>query len=461
MNLRFPHTFAIVTLATTCAAVAGLGLPAAAQVVPPAPTSVPDPLSLSQAISIALAHQPQQYIAATQRTSASGTVTQAQAQYFPAVTPSYTYEHDSAARFASGIGHTNNTTSGSTVSVDITQQIFDTGKRELTNAQARRGVDVAKYNSVDVQQQVIDNVTRDYYNLLRAIDLVKVAESQVKSAQTEVDQVQAQITAGTSAAASIYQARATLANSQVTLLQDQTGVTNASATLKNDLGVDSNSVVDPVPLVAGDQLPPPPPSTPEKSLADYVAIAYANRPDLKAQQAEVERQNEAVKIAQLGTLPQLAGTYDFVYDPVNDFGTTGSDSRLMLTASYPLFDAGSSRAAVRIAQASRDAAKDTLQADQNNVHLAVEQALATRTQALNSATLAQTALQAAQVNYDSAVAQQREGLLTVVDVITAQATLAQAQQNYVGTVYDFYVADAALRRAIGQNDVPASSTASP
>ena len=452
MNSKKSLTLAFKTI-TLLTASASLSTPASAQVVPAAPTTLPSPLSLDQAVAIALAHQPQQFIAATQRTAASGAVTQAQSKYLPTVTPSYTYEIDSSAQFNKGLGHTKNTTSGSQVNIDLSQQIFDNGTRELTNAQARRQADIARYNAHDVKQQVINNVTRDYYGLLRAIDLVKVADSQVKSAQTEVDQVQAQISAGTVAAASAYQAKATLANAQVLQLTDQAGVRTASALLKNDLGVDSTTVVEPVPLSTGDQLPPPPPAETEKPLEDYLATAYANRPDLKEQQAAVEQQDENVKAAELAVGLQLGGNYEFVYNPVNDFGSTGSDSRLLLTASYPLFDGGFFHAAVKIAQASRDAAKDTLQADRNNVHLAVEQALATRTQALNSASLAQTALQAAQVNYDSAVAQQREGLLTVVDVITAEATLAQAQQNYVATIYDFYIADADLQRAIGMNDI--------
>src|SRR5437879_8806864 len=90
-------------LMTTCA----LSIRSHAQVVPTAPTTLPDPLSLDQAIDIALGHQPQQFIAATQRTAASGAVTQAQSKYFPSITPTYDYEIDSSAQFNKGSGHTN------------------------------------------------------------------------------------------------------------------------------------------------------------------------------------------------------------------------------------------------------------------------------------------------------------------------------------------------------------------
>lgn len=439
-------------------AAAAAALPANAQTVPSPPATVPNPLSLDQAISIAMAHQPSRFIAATQETSASGAIEQAHSQYFPQVTPSYSYIQNSSTSFQSSAPN------GGTTEVDATEEVFDNGKRELVNAQARRQLEEARDSSRDVKQQVIDTVTRDYYGLLRAIDLVKVADSQVKSSQTEVDQVNAQIKAGTSAAASVYQADATLANAQVTLLTDQAGVTTASAQLKNDIGVDSTQDVAPVPLSNDDQLPPAPPAETPRPLDDYLTIAYANREDLKAQTVEVARQDELVKEAEVNAGPQVTGTIDEEYlkEPdVEAFEPAGWDTRSMLTASWPIFDGGFNKGAIKIAQAARDSARDTLVQDRNNVHLAVEQDLATRTQALNSASLAETALQAAQVNYDSSVAEQREGLLTVVDVITAEATLAQAQENYVSTIYSFYIADADLQRAIGTNDVTPTKSPTP
>lgn len=72
-----------------------LPLGAACQVVPPAPTTLPAPLTLAQAVAIALAHQPQQFLAHTQVTQAQGQKQQARAQYFPTLTPSYQYQNHS------------------------------------------------------------------------------------------------------------------------------------------------------------------------------------------------------------------------------------------------------------------------------------------------------------------------------------------------------------------------------
>ena len=63
---------------------------------------------------------------------------------------------------------------------------------------------------------------------------------------------------------------------------------------------------------------------------------------------------------------------------------------------------------------------------------------------------AEAAQQAAQINFEAATESRREGVGDIIDVITAQTLLVQAQTNFVQAVYDFYVADAQLARAVGQ-----------
>jgi outer membrane protein TolC len=88
----------------------------------------------------------------------------------------------------------------------------------------------------------------------------------------------------------------------------------------------------------------------------------------------------------------------------------------------------------------------------------VEQAYATRAESLQATSLAQAAVTAAQVNYDAAIESRRAGIGTVLDVTTAQATLTQAQDQYVVAVYNFYIADAQLQRDMGRNDAPLPPT---
>ena len=464
-------------------------LPGFCQVAPPPPLSLPTPLSLPQAIALALRQQPQQYLARTQVTQAQGQKLQAQSQYFPTLTPSYQYQNNSQTLYGVNSGQTSTvtttgggttgtgttgtgTTTGTTgtttqvlspinevsivrgggLSVGLSQTLFDTGQREAANTEARRAVDAAVANNQNTRQAIILNVTQDYYQLLLNEDLVKVALAQVARFQQTVDVTQAQIDAGTTAAKDIYQAKSDLANAQVTLLNNRNAVQTASATLKNALGVNLNGVVQIAPLTAGDQLPPVPISPQTLSLENAVAAAFGARPDVRQQQAIVQSNQAALQLAQRQAGLTIRGDYVLSYRATNDVGTRGANSQLLLTGSYPLFDAGLARGAVRIAQAGRDSALNQLELIRQQVRLEAEQAYTTRETNLEAAGLAQAAVTAAQVNYDAAIASRKEGIGTVLDITTAQATLTQAQSQYVTAVYNFYIADAQLQRAIGRND---------
>ena len=462
----------------------GLAAPAVCQVVPPAPRSLPTPLTLSEAIAIALTHQPQQFIARDQITQAQGQKQQAQSRYFPTLTPTYQYQNTSQTAFGlngtaapitttgtgTGTTGTGTTTTGTTfgqtggvnelsvvrgggLAVSLSQTLFDNGSREAANAEARRALDAADFGNAGTRQNTILTVTQDYYQLLLAADLVKVADAQVARYQQAVTVTQAQIAAGTVAAKDVYQAQSDLANAQVTRLQDQNQVRLASSILKNALGVATNELVQPAPLAPGGQLPPVPIPGPAQTLDEVLAVAFANRPDLRQQEATAAGQNAALRLARQQAGVTVTGDYVLTYQASNDVGARGTNSQLLLTGSYPLFDAGSARGAVRIAQAQRDVAQNQLEQVRQQIRLDVEQAYDTRSTNQQAAGLAQAAVTAAQVNYDAVVAARQEGIGTVLDITTAQATLTQAQNQYVTAVYNFYIADAQLLRALGRNDV--------
>ena len=480
-----------------------------AQVVPPAPTTLPSPLTLQDAITIALQHQPQEYISRDQISQAQGQKQQAQAQYYPKLTPSYQFQNRSQSLYGlntgstvttttgtgtgttgtgtTGTGTTGGTGTGTTgtgtvissstnnevnivrgggLAVSVTQNLFDGGAREATNAEARRAVDAANLNRINTRQSIILSVTQDFYQLLLAQDLVRVAQAQAARFQQTVDVTQAQIAAGTVAAKDVYQAQADLATAQVTLLQNQNQVRNVAAALKADLGVETSDPVQPAPLptVPAPAAPPPPttaialPAQPNPGAAmtldEAVTTAYASRPDLRQQRAIAESSRSALQQARREAGITLGADYVLDYQATNDLGARGVSSQLLVTGSYPLFDAGAARGAVRVSQAQFDSARNQLEQARQQIREGVEQSYMTREFSLQAAQLAQAAVTAAQVNYDAAVASRQAGAGTVQDITLAQATLTQAQNQYVTAIYNFYTADAQLQRAIGTNDTP-------
>jgi outer membrane protein TolC len=341
---------------------------------------------------------------------------------------------------------------GGGLSIAASQTLFDSGKREQLNAQLRHEVQAARFGQEDECQQVIYSVTNAYYGLLEATDLTKVADAQVNRYNEVLNLTKAQAALGAIAPMDIDQAQADLATAQVTLIQDQNGVHTASATLKNVMGVESNEQVVPSALAQGTDLPAMPAVADTVTLDQAVQTAYNSRPDLKQQAAVVQSDVAATKSAELDAKLSLSSTVALAYQATNDVGSRGLDTQVQVVASYPLFDAGATRGAIREAAGARDGAVDQLIAARQNVREAVEQQYYSRAETIEAARLAQVAVKAAQTTFDAAVASRKAGVSTIVDVTTAQATLTQAQDQYVEAVYEYYIADAALARAMGTND---------
>jgi outer membrane protein TolC len=202
-----------------------------------------------------------------------------------------------------------------------------------------------------------------------------------------------------------------------------------------------------------DTPPPAPAETPDtRSVPDYVRMAYAARPDLKGAQADISASRHNAKIARIEAGPQLTSSLSAGYRVDPD---PGFERSLGVGVSSPLFDAGAARAAARAAKAGVTQAEQQLELARQSIAADVESAYLTREEARARIGVTQAALTAARENFAAASESRQEGAGDILDVITAQNQLVTAETNAVQAVYDFYVADARLQRATGQND-PAS-----
>lgn len=413
------------------------------------------PLTLAHAIQIGLQQQNSIAIAQTQADAANQRVIQARASYYPQVTPSLTYANSltpgTVTTFDPVTGLPTSTRNGSfrtdtrTDVIAARQLIFDTGAREANVGLARRSAFAAVYGVGNERQNVVLQVIADYYNVLRDQELVKVQQEAVRRAQTTLDSIKAQVEVGNAAQSDTFQAESDLANAQVSLLLARNNLNIDQANLKNAMGVVTSQQL----ILADTQVPAPDTKPDSTTLDQYVKTAFVNRLDVKQQQENVNAQGYNVRIAHInnGLTVQANVTEGYQLDP-----DAGEERQFNVAFSFPLFDGGSTRAAVRETKAVLEQQRRILDQLEQTVRLNVEQSFLTREQARQSIRASQTAVAAGQTNYNAALEKQRNGLINIVDVITAEQQLVTAQVNLVQSIYDFYIADAQLKRDIGLND---------
>ena len=449
----------------------------------PSPSALPSPLTLADALRLALALQPDLAASAAERQAAQERLRQANARFLPTVTPQFTYFNNytyvGGRRFGTGADGgqvalpQSATQEARDGDVSLRYQLFDSGRRGLAARQARAGLRASTFGEQDVRQFVIAAVADAYFAALRNAALVRVSEAQVARAENTLAVIRAQVEAGAAARKDTLQAEADLANARVQLLQARNNADLAQAQLKNAIGVVGGQrlaladVPAPAPdapatatLAPGEgegaatppQAPPAPGAGADPAGGDidaFTALALRARPDVaQAQQGvEIDRAGVGLSRIEAGVLVTSDAALGYQFSP-----DRGNNREISAQVSYPLFDAGLSRARVRESQAAVRGSEARVESLRQQVAVEVEQAYRLLAEARARIPAAEAAQRAAQVNYEAAIESRREGLGTIVDVITAQTQLAEAQSAFVQAVYDFYQGDARLARAVGQAD---------
>ncbi len=409
------------------------------------------PITLNEAVAIALLRQNSIAIAKAGTDASRAQVVQARAPYFPQITPGYTYT--SSVQPISGAGAVGGTFSGENVTDQITlrQTIWDGGKREANLQQARNSLDASQFNLGNTRQSVILAVTQDYFTLLRDQKLIQVQQVSVDQAKQTLDSINEQVAVGNAAKTAPYQAESDYANAQVALIQAQNVAEVDDATLKNAMGVSTSQPL----ILAPPNLAPVIPTPDPRGLESYVQQAFQNRLDLKQQQSLINAQTDALRVARLQAGIGISASVDegYQFQP-----TSGEQRAFVVSFTYPLFDGGSSKAAVRAAEAQLAIQERTLDQLEQNARLAVEQDYLTRELSRQQVDAANKAALAGEQNWKAAEGELKFGVINILDSINARLQLVTAQVNQVNALYNFYIANARLLRDIGSNDPEFAST---
>jgi outer membrane protein TolC len=354
--------------------------------------------------------------------------------------------------------------------VDITGQV----RAQIEAARLTVLADTFGRNRI-ANQRILDAETA-YFTLLRSQHQVDVAQASLTDAQTQYATTERQFAGGIGQRIDVYRAATQVAQAQQDLLaaQNQLAIARndfndiigrpmaASAAVPDVPGVDvgvnitggaitpganPNSLVTPP---AGLPSLYTPPTATNMAIDQSVQSAMANRPELQADQVEIEAAHRQIKIAHAGQEPTLSLGADSNYYPTTDFQNPyHSLDVFTATVNIPLYDGGVTRDRVREAKDSEENAKTQLSGDRTDVELQVRQAylnLSTAEQQIDSAN---TALQQAIIARQLAQVRYANGVGLYLEVTDAQSALTSAEQDQVNAVYNYFISRAQYQNAIG------------
>jgi outer membrane protein len=399
---------------------------AAAQVSGPRPS--PDrPITLQDAIAIAMAQNSIIRFARNNAALDSLSVRQARNAFLPNLSASTS----TSQGFGAGSGGENSLSVSGGLSSGVT--LFNGGQNTNALQQARLNLQASGQDVGRSRQTVVFVVASDFLALITQQEQLRVQQENLTAQQQELAQLEQFVRAGTRPIGDLYQQQAAVAATRLALANARRATEVAKTNLIQELLLDPRldyTFATPATLTEG--------TAPAFNLDSLITVALAQRVDIQAQALRVQAAEREIRIAEGGRFPLVTGSagYSSGYNSANDGGfLTQLNQRrggsIGIGVSVPIFDRGAVSIARQRAQIQLENQQLVLRDQEQAVALDVRRAYLDYLSAGEQLAAANAQQAAATLALQAAQSRYRVGLATFVEVTLARATLVQAQSAVV------------------------------
>lgn len=397
------------------------------------------PITLDEAIEIALRRNPTLEQARTNIESAEHTRLAAVGNFLPDLSMSYGYSNASTGRLdPTGQGIVSTSYSAQ---LSASYNIFDGWRRFSDLRSARLGVREENARYRETQYETVRLVKQAYFNAVAARELVAVEERRVQRQDDQLAFVEQQLELGRATRSDLLRSQVDLNNARLALLNAQNDARTTTFLLTAVVGSETRvgpveeATLEPTPLVY--------------TREQLIDMADRGAPSIQTARAATDAAESAVSSARSGYLPSLSFSGGWAWSD-QEFPPTDRSWSISLRGSYPLFNGFQRETQVYQAQARADlasaqerATRLNLRSDLEAAYSSAQAAQAGIDLALQSVELSEESLRVEQERY-------RLGLSTILDLQTAQITLSQAEVDLVQRRFDYQLALAQLEALLGQ-----------
>jgi outer membrane protein len=333
----------------------------------------------------------------------------------------------------------------------LTMPIF-TGGRLVNQIKAAELLEqAAEHRLARSREELVFNVSSVFFSLLAQDKVVESLEFSQKTLEEHLEQVGDLIAANKAARVDRLRTEVRLADVRQRLVQEQNILAIQHRALASLLGLEDQSETF---GVQGNLESDEDPFIPEFERA--LATAWSSRDDYLAAQSALDAQDRAVEIARAGHAPAvfLQGSYGgrWAAGPTTGTGNELDDiGRIGIGAEIPIFEGGQINAQVQEQRANLAAMRERLRKLELQIRLDVETALLNVESSQQRIATIQASVEQAQESLRIEREKYELGKGAIVDVLDGQAALLDAQTNYYRALADYQVALAQLKLATGKS----------
>ena len=432
-----------------CLILVGLKADAATNNVP---TWIDRPLSLADALNIALQQNGTILKAKSDLEGNAGLVMQTRAIVYPKATIAGQYQRIAESSIDSPTGATFlfGTDQSWATEIRLVQSLYEGGRMASALRSARLTNELALLEYQTVVADTLLAVRTNYYDILLARQQIGVREASVKLLQQELDDQKRRFEAGTVPRFNVLRAEVAVANARPQLSRARNAFRISKNNLINLMGYNlSPEVLEDIPLQLTDKLDTEPYPI---DLPTAIRQAFANRTELASLRKGEALAKEGIINARAGYLPSLQafggyGVRSSAFE--NDLTAERHGWFVGAQVGWDIFDGMLTRGRVTSAKAAHERSMTELDDRSRNIELEVRTAYSQFLEAREVLESQQKVQEEAEESLRLANARADAGTATQLDVLDAETSLTEARTNQSLAQRDYAVAVAKLERAVG------------
>lgn len=324
----------------------------------------------------------------------------------------------------------------------VAQLITDFGRTKNIVAGASFRARAEDQTSVATANQIKLTVDREFYGALGAASVLSVARQTVDSRQLLVDQVTALAKNKLKSSLDVAFASTNLEQAQLLLLDAENQYNAALASFSEILGYSAPQtfeLIDDVPGV----------TPPSADVAPLVSEAFAQRPEVKAQDLQIEAAKKLQTAAWEQSLPSIRAIGTVGQAPIRDDHITAWYGAVGLNIEVPLFTGFRISAQTREARLQTETETARLTGLRNAISRDVRTSWLAANTAFRRLTVTAALLEQTKLGLDLAQTRYKLGLGSIVEVSQAQLQETQAEIDSAKARYEYLLSQAVIRFETG------------
>ncbi|MBW3660062.1 MAG: TolC family protein [Gemmatimonadetes bacterium] len=409
-------------------------------------------LSLQEALDLGLRRNPQVHQAAADRAAVGAGLWEAWGTLLPQVSAQGQIQRSQQGAFVlAGTEFQSPTTYTGAFQWDLTHSLLDSGRDLFRIKEARAEVDGALARYDETALETASDVKTQYLSVRRQEALVRQAEREIDRREGHLRLAEGRYEVGAVTRSDVLQARLSVTQGEVALLQALQDAEEARLALRRLLG--GSLPGGPLALTSDFTV-----FEPEYEPDALVARALGDHPGLRESRAAQRAGEAQVWIARSSYLPTFQFQYSLARSVVDTVEFSFSDWNdrdfWVVSMSWPLFGRferyhQTSRASANLRTAKEEERARALQIEEQVrvAHSRLHTAYATYEANVTAFELAREDLRLGEARYET-------GTGSFVDLLDARVRAAEAETNLIASTYDFHIALVDLERATGRELMP-------